>query len=294
MGRWKAVRFGPYEADIHAGELRKRGLRIRLRDKSFEVLVCLLEHPGEVVTREELRHRLWPQGTYVDFDNSLNTTVNRLRNVLQDRSDPPKYIETVPRHGYRFIGAVEQTQIDRPTLAVLPFENLSGDPGQDFLADAVADALTTELGNVTSLRVMSRQSVLHLKGTRRTLSEIARDLKVDVVVEGSITTAGDSVRVTAQVVQAFPEQHLWARAYTCEMGDILTIQGQIARDVALAVQVNLSAANRYSFPAPVQSTRKRMSPISRLVITWGRTRRKVFRKDSSTYRRRSRKTLPTY
>jgi TolB-like protein/tetratricopeptide (TPR) repeat protein len=246
-------RFGPYEADARAGELRKHGLRIQLQEKSFEVLVSLLEHSGELVTREELQHRLWPEGIFVDFDNGLNSAVNRLRDALRDGAHNPRYIETLPRRGYRFIAPVEQVRTVPPTLAVLPFANLSRDPAQDFFGEAVADALTTELGNVSSLRVISRQSVLHLKGTQKTLPEIARDLKADVIVEGSVLLVGGNVRITAQLVEAAPERHLWAKAYECALGDILTLQGQVAREIAKAVQVGLTPAEigRLSRPRPV-------------------------------------------
>lgn len=246
-------RFGPYEADAGTGELRKHGVRIQLQEKSFDVLGALLEHPGELVTREELRRRLWPEDIFVEFEDRLNSAVNRLRDALRDTARHPRYIETLARRGYRFVASVERVRAVRHTLAVLPFENLNHDPEQDFFADAVSDALTTELGNIGSLRVISRRSVLHLKGTQKTLPEIARDLRADVVVEGSVLLAGNSLRISAQLVQAEPEQHLWAKAYTCEMGDILTIQGRVARDIALAVEVTLSAGEqaRLSRPQPV-------------------------------------------
>ncbi len=247
------IRFGPYEADMRTRELRKHGLRMQLRGKSFEVLAALLEHPGEVVTRQVLRQRLWPEGIFVDFENSLNSTVNRLRDVLGDSHAKPRFIETLPRLGYRLIVPLEPGRTAPPKLAVLPFENLNHDPEQDFFADGVADALTTALGNVGTLRVISRQSVLHLKGSKRTIPEIARRLKIDAVVEGSVLWAGGRVRITAQLVQVAPERHLWARGYECEMGDILTIQGEVARAIAEAVEVVLTPAElgRLSRPRPV-------------------------------------------
>lgn len=237
-------RFGSYSADGRTLELRKHGVRMKLRGKSFQALMALLEHPGEVVTREELRRRLWPEGVFVDFDNSLNSTVNRLRGALGDSAVEPRFIETLSRLGYRFIAQVEPALAAPPTLAVLPFENLNHDPERDFFADGVADALTTALGNVSTLRVISRQSVLHLKGTRRTLPEIARELKTDSIVEGSVLQSGGRVRITAQLVQVAPERHLWAKGYECEVGDILTIQGQVAQAIAEAVLVALTPAER--------------------------------------------------
>jgi len=234
--------FGPYEVDMRARELRKHGLRIQLQEKSFEVLAALLEHPRELVTRQELQRRLWPDGVSVDFENNLNSAVNRLREALRDRARRPQYIETLHRRGYRFIAPVEQVQIPTLTLAVLPFGNLSRDPEQDFFGDAVADVLTTELGTVSTLRVISRQSVLHLKGTEKTVPEIARELGADAIVEGSVLRAGNRIRITAQLVQASPEQHLWAKTFDCDLADVLTVQGQVAHAIAGAVQLALTPA----------------------------------------------------
>ncbi len=251
--RVKRFAFGPYEVDVPAGELRKNGLRVQVLGKSFEVLVALLEHPHELVTRQDLQQRLWPDGVSVDFDNSLNSAVNRLRKALLDGACNPKYIETLHHRGYRFIAPVEQVLIVPPRLAVLPFENLNRSPEQDFFGDAVADALTTELGNVSTLRVISRQSVLHLKGTRKTLPEIACDLNADLVVEGCVLVDGECIRITAQLVQTMPEQHLWCKVYICQMRDILTVGGQVARDIAEAAQVTMSTGEvgRLSRKRPV-------------------------------------------
>jgi TolB-like protein len=251
--RVRRFTFGPYEVDVLAGELRKKGLRIQVQGKSLEVLVALLEHRCELVTRGDLRQRLWPDGIAVDFDNSLNSAVSRLRDALRDGAHNPRYIETLHRRGYRFIAPVEQVLVIPPRLAVLPFENLNRSPEQEFFGDAVADGLTTELGNVSTLRVISRQSVLHLKGTLKTLPEIAQELKVDLIVEGCVVVNGDSVRITAQLMQTMPEQHLWSKAYSCRMRDILTAEGQIARDIAAAAQVTLSTAEigRLSRQRPV-------------------------------------------
>jgi TolB-like protein len=250
-----SFRFGPYEVDLRTHELRKHGLRIALREKSFEILVCLLEHSNEVVTREELRRQLWPEDVFVNFDDSLNTAVNRLRDALGEGARGGRYIRTLPRRGYRFIAPVEHVRTAKPTLAVLPFENLSHDPDGDFLGDAMADALTTELGNISSLRVISRQSVLHFKGTLGTAPDIARELKVDAMVEGSVLRAGDRIRISAQLIEVVPEHHLWANAYQCDMRDILTTLDQVARAIAEAVQVALTPCElaRLSRPRPVNT-----------------------------------------
>jgi TolB-like protein len=254
MGCSRTFRFGPYEADVRAGELRKDDLRIQLRDKSFEVLVCLLEHPGELVTREELRRRLWPEGVFVEFDNSLNSAVNRLRGALRDRARKPRYIETVSRHGYRFLAPVDQVESSkRQTLAVLPFANLNSVPEMDYFADGITDALITELGRISSLRVISRQSTVHLKGSAKSMPEIAGELGAHAVVEGSVLHAGDRVRITAQLLHTDPEEHVWAQSYERRMSHILDIQREIARAIAERVQVVLTPENRdrLSRPQPV-------------------------------------------
>jgi len=178
---------------------------------------------------------------------------NEIPDLGLDGARSPRYIETLPRRGYRFIAPVEQMSIIPPRPAVLPFDNLNRDPEQDFFGDAVANALTTELGNVSTLRVICRQSVLHLKGTRKTLPEIACDLRANVVVEGSVLVTGDGIRITSQLVQAMPEQHLWAKAYVCQVSDLLTVGGQVARDIADAVRVTLTSAEvgRLSRQRPV-------------------------------------------
>ena len=186
----RLLKFGVFELDLQAGELRKSGMRLKLAGQPLQVLQALLEHPQEVVTREQLRKRLWPDNTFVDFDLALKKAVNRLRDALGDSAENPRYIETIPRQGYRFIGTLEaardagvlgrlRTRIlagTRPpeihSLAVLPLENLSKDPAQDYFSDGMTDALTTELAQIGALRVISRTSAMHFRGTRETLPEI--------------------------------------------------------------------------------------------------------------------------
>src|SRR6266498_2275253 len=156
----KLIRFGSFEVDLRAGELRKSGVRIKLRDQSFEILALLLEHPCEIVTREELRTRLWPANVFVDFDNNLNTAVTRLREALGDSAEKPRYVETLPRRGYRFMVPVstgsprpEELRAGNVRLAVLPFDNLSGDPAQEYFSDGMTEELITELACVAPGRL---------------------------------------------------------------------------------------------------------------------------------------------
>src|SRR5262245_27929481 len=193
-----ALRFDTFEVDVRAGEIRRRGRRVRLQEKPFQLLQALLEQPGEIVTRDELRKRLWPSDTFVDFDNGLNNAANKLRSALGDSADSPRFVETVGRRGYRFIGllgsrpgnAVDRLA-DSPTpqapsrvdaradavrsLAVLPLANLSSDPEQEYFSDGLTDALISEVASIRSLRVISRQSIVRYKHSRASMPEIARE-----------------------------------------------------------------------------------------------------------------------
>ncbi|MGB9073486.1 MAG: winged helix-turn-helix domain-containing protein [Terriglobales bacterium] len=291
------VRFGPFQLDLRAAELHHNGSRTKLAEQPFQVLVALLEHPAEVVTREELRQRLWGSDTFVDFEQGLNTAVKRLREVLGDSAEKPQYIETVPRHGYRLMVAVEgpeaagspisqapargrkiwlttlalvvvavasgvvwrQQLLDlfRPvkieSLAVLPLGNLSGHPEEEYFADGMTEALITELGKVRALRVISWQSVKQYKNTTNPVPQIARELHVDAVVEGSALRAGDKVRITAQLVQANPERHLWSESYERNASDVITLQRDVVQAITREIRVSLTQLEqvRLSHAAPV-------------------------------------------
>jgi TolB-like protein/DNA-binding winged helix-turn-helix (wHTH) protein len=257
-------RFGPFVADRRVGELRKHGIKIRLQDQPFQILAILLERPGDVVTREELHQELWHDDTFVDFDHGLNNAINRLREALGDSAETPRFIETLPRRGYRFIAVVDSVPPEtketpaiqsatpaspRPqrtrlwlgavalavvafglfalnigglrqrwlsggagpqvrSLAVLPLVNLSGDSGQEYFADGITDALTTQLAQFGSLRVISRASTMQYKGTKKPLPQIARELNVDAIVEGSAARRGNRVRLTVQLIQGATESLL--------------------------------------------------------------------------------------
>ena len=246
----RIIRFGAFEVDLRTGELRRKGIKLRLAGQPFQVLAILLESAGEVVKREELCKRLWPADTFVDFDHSLSTAINKIRDVLGDSAEGPRYIETLPRRGYRFMAPVEPIVCrDSGTiesLAVLPLENLSGDQEQEYFADGMTDALITDLARIGALRVISRTSVMRYKRTRRPLPEIARQLNVDAVVEGTVLRFGSRVRITAQLIQAAQEKHLWAESYERDVGDVLKLQAEVAQAIARAVQVKLTAQEQAS------------------------------------------------
>ncbi len=268
---------------------------MRLQGQPLQVLATLLKRPGDLVTREEIRAEIWPADTFVDFDHSLHNAIARIREALGDSPQKARYIETLPRRGYRFIAeleTVEETQeappelpatnegVDEPgirnarprslvflaltllalaiiglaswmaapfsrwgstppalrSIAVLPLENLSGDASQDYFVDGMTEELITDLAKFNSLRVTSRTSVMRYKGTKKSLPEIARELKVDGIVEGSVMRSGKRVRVTAQLLHAPSDQHLWAESYERDLGDVLTLQSEVAQAIAQQVR----------------------------------------------------------
>jgi len=240
-----AVRFGTFEVDFEARELRKRGLRVRLEEKPFQILELLLERPGQVVTRKSLCEKLWPD-THVGYEQSLNTAVNKLRELLGDSPHSPRFVETLPRVGYRFIAPVDapgrrQGQATKRMLAVLPFENLCGDPEQEFFADGLTEELISHLGqlNPKKLGVIARTSAVQYKGSKKTIGEIAGELGVEYVLEGSVRCQESNVRVTAQLIDARDQTHLWAASYDRELRDILAVQHDVARQVVKALAVEL-------------------------------------------------------
>ena len=336
------VRFGTYEVSFQSGEVRKAGVRIRVQQQPLKLLEVLLERPGEVVSREELRSRVWPNESFGDFDQAVNIAIAKLRSALGDSAENPRYIETLPKRGYRFIADVSFVDPDghirrpesvssdapgkepghqfeanglavpavtepgpqlqgpglaappvtgpgpqlrgggsavpakrrpRPTsrvimalavvlglailsvllfrsrghrpaairsLAVLPLENLSGDASQNYFSDGMTDELITDLAQISALRVISRTSVMVYKGARKPLPQIARELNVDAVVEGTVLRSGDQVRITAQLIDASTDKHLWSQSYQGELRDTLALQDRVARAIAEQIQINLT------------------------------------------------------
>ena len=300
-------RFGVFELDIRAGELHKHGLRVRLQQQPLQVLAMLLEHPGEIVTREELQKRLWPADTFVDFDHGLNKAINKIREALGDSAESPRFVETVARRGYRFLAEVKvaattpvrspelsgeehpatedsgrpaivgKTATPKPlvgslawrmaafvlllmvasvavwkfrsgnralpairSLAVLPLESLSSDASQEYFADGMTDELISDLGQISALRVISRTSVMSYKHARKPLPQIARELNVDAVVEGTVLRSGDRVRITAQLIEAASDKHLWSQSYEGELRDTLALQNKVARAIADEIKISVN------------------------------------------------------
>ena len=245
------VQFGPFEADFRTRELRRYGVNLKLVGQPFEVLAMLLERPGQLVTREELLARLWPTDTFVDFDHGLNAVVNKLRDALNDSAEKPKYVETLPRRGYRFISAVglhdsrnllgEPSSPKIQSLVVLPLENLSNDPEQEYFADGMTDQLITNLSQISALKIVSRTSAMRYKRTKKSLPEIARELHVDAVVEGAVMWVCGRVRISAQLIEAPTDHHLWAASYERDLDDVLSLQEEVTRAIVSEIRVKLTA-----------------------------------------------------
>jgi TolB-like protein len=234
------VRFGAFEVDFKSGELRKAGVRVKLQDQPFQILTILLECPGELVSREELRKRIWPANTFVDFEQGLNNAIKRLREALGDSPENPQFIETIPRRGYRFVAKLNQPAKCIRSLAVLPLENLSRDPEQEYFAEGLTEALINTLVKIGELQVVSRTSVMQYKGVHRPLREIAQQLHVEGIIEGTVLKAGERVRISIQLVDACADIHLWAEHYDRDLRDILSLHSEVAQSVAREIQVKLT------------------------------------------------------
>ena len=315
----KRYRFGVFQLDLASGELYKHGIRIKLQDQPFRVLAVLLEKPGSLVTREELRNRLWDHDTYVDFDHSLNISINKLRDVLGDSAANPRFVETLPRRGYRFVAPVSAEDVVAPApqvaasamsvpstnspgtgspvldpesareiraeiaqsnrragrtrvfgiialaciavafifivgprikngpsrgqgrimLAVLPFENLTGDNGQDYFVAGLNDEMIAQLGRLhpSKLGVIARSSVAGYATARKPVAEIGRDLNVEYLLEGAVRRMGDRFRITAELVQVKDQTQLWTETYEYDLKDLLRLQEDVASHVSQSLTV---------------------------------------------------------
>ena len=309
------VLFGAFELDLTTGELRSTETpdpshKVLLREQVFQVLRMLLQREGKIVTREEIKERLWPDDTVVDFDPSINATIKTLRRTLGDSADNPRYIETLARRGYRLMPAIEylgsvpgaaaekdrdqheqsaaemsestarvqrqvkthwwkaalvlasavilvganyislrhvrateSTRSDKIRLAVLPFQNLTGDPNKDYLADGLTEEMISQLGrlNPEQLGVIARTSVMGYKHNDVRMDQIGRDLSVQYVLENSLRESGDHMRLTAQLIQVKDQTHLWSQDYDYPVKDILNVEDDVAKAVARQIQPRLTS-----------------------------------------------------
>jgi len=304
-----AIRFSTFEVDLRAGELRKHGIRLKLQDQPFRLLEILLERPGELVTREELQRRIWPSDTFVDFDRGLNNAVKRLREALADSAEQPRYIETLPKRGYRFIAEIQpangngahastveaslepkgspnektpRSAVPRNivltiassvalllvlalvlraeglwgrltgksrtpaihSIAVLPLQSLSSDPSQEFFANGVTDALITDLAQISSLKVISRTSTARYRNTNKSLPEIARELGVEGIIEGTVQQSGDRVRITTQLIHGPTDTHVWAKSYERNSRDVLALEQDVANAITGEIRATVTPSER--------------------------------------------------
>jgi TolB-like protein/Tfp pilus assembly protein PilF len=248
----RAYRFGDFTLDLEAHRLASLGRDIPLQPKVFETLRCLLEQHGHLISKRQLHDRVW--GDVAVSDGAIVRCIAELRKALGDAATSPRYLETVPRVGYRFIGRVEEfgpAVRARPlavaerrsvrSLVVLPFVDLGEAPGQEYFADGFTDLLTADLGRIAALSVISRTSAMCYRATTKPLPAIAAELGVDTAIEGSVLRAGGRVRITAQLIEAPTDRHLWAHSYERELHDILRLQREVARDIATAIHVALTA-----------------------------------------------------
>lgn len=289
LAKTSTYHFGSFEFDPKTGELRKQGMRIRLEGQPVVILTMLLERPGELVTREELQKTLWPTDTFVDFEQSLNAAIRRLRLALDDSAESPRYVETLARRGYRWVAPVgsapaaltadtaisgseamgrwrragwlalavsttlaaifvassllrSRSNPGKVMLAVLPFQNLSDQAEQEYFVDGLTEEMITQLGGLDPQRlgVIARTSAMQYKGSQKDAAQVARELNVSYLLEGSVRRQGQRIRVTAKLIKASDQTHLWADSYDCELSDILKLQSEVARVVASKIRLRLT------------------------------------------------------
>jgi TolB-like protein len=240
-----SVRFGTFEVDLEGRRLLKRGMPVSLREQSFQVLAALMERPGEIVTREELRRRLWSSDTFVDFEVALNSAVSRLRDALGDSANSPSFIETIPKRGYRFVVPIPK----RPAVAVMPFVNQTGDVKDEYFSDGLTDELIRALSRVEGLRVAAGSVVFRFKGQRCDARQIGNELGVETVLEGSVWRTGDRIRISVSLVGVKDGFNMWAQRFDSNLGDVFTIQDEVCAAVAEAMHIGLASQLPKAHPA---------------------------------------------
>jgi TolB-like protein/Tfp pilus assembly protein PilF len=244
------LRFGVFELDMRARELRKQGVHIKLQDQPFRVLTLLLERPGELVSREQLRSQIWRSNTFIDFDNGLNTSINKLREALGDSADTPRFIETLPRRGYRLIAPVERSdrngQFKEPrdgaieSVAVLPFVNDSGDSNAEYLSDGITESLINNLSQLPNLRVMARSTVFRYKGKDADPQEAGNDLHVRAVLIGRLLQHVNMLIVRAELMDVTTGAQLWGGQFNRKAEDVFALQDDLSREIAEKLRLRLT------------------------------------------------------
>jgi TolB-like protein/DNA-binding winged helix-turn-helix (wHTH) protein/Flp pilus assembly protein TadD len=320
-----------FELDYATGQLRRFGRILKIERIPMEVLLFLVQHRGELVTREQLVEKIWGKDVYLDTDNSINGAIRKIRQVLKDDPEQPRFIQTITGKGHRFIApvgspivppvvapvvasvtglntepeavtALAQSYVGedsvawfrrrralgisilataivliagwgvyrqwfefqgrplwsggRVMLAVLPFDNFTGDPGQEYFSDGLTEEMISQLGNLDPghLGVIARTSVMHYKHSQESIGQIGKDLGVQYVIEGSVRRDSERVRITAQLIQVKDQSHLWARQYDRDLGHLLELQAEIAREVANEIEFSLSGRR------PIEAAQKAAAP----------------------------------
>jgi TolB-like protein/Tfp pilus assembly protein PilF len=250
-GDSSTIRFGAFELDLRTGELRKAGRKVRIQEQPLCVLVSLLERPGELVTRDELRGRVWQADTFIDFDTGLNKAIGKIREVLGDSAASPRFVETLPKRGYRFIAPIErllgtaqsaaQAATRRaatvPAIAVLPFANMNTGREDEYFSDGLSEDIINALTKVPGLRVIARTSAFRFRG-EQDRRKIGEGLHVGTVLEGSVRKAGNRLRITVQLIDVADDSYIWSERYDREMTDVFAIQDEIS--AAIVDQLKLS------------------------------------------------------
>lgn len=248
----RCLRFGAFEADLEAGELRKRGVKVRVPYQAFQVLEMLLQRPRGVVSREELRARIWPDGVFVDFEHGLNKAINKLRRALGDSPTRPAFVETIPRRGYRFmeslsVGATTACPASHSAslrIAVLPLEGISANADEESLCDALTQQIISQLGQLCShsLRVIARRSVLRYKHAPKSIHQVGQELSVDYIVEGTVRLDRGRVRITVHLVQVHSEAQLWSQSYDRDFADALLAEQEVSLKISRSLAQELFPA----------------------------------------------------
>jgi TolB-like protein/DNA-binding winged helix-turn-helix (wHTH) protein/Flp pilus assembly protein TadD len=305
-----SIRFGEeLELDRSTYQLRRSGRPVKLERIPLEILMLLTERPGQLVTREQIAERIWGKGAFLDVDNSINGAVRKIRQVLEDDPEQPRFIQTITGRGYRFVAPVlaprdappEEPRAgppapDRPRrqsrgklwlagalalallagaliwsrgrsperppgrvmLAVLPFQNLTGDEGQEYFSDGLTEEMITQVGNrdPAGLGVIARASVMHFKHTQLPPERVGRQLGAQYLLLGSVRRDASTVRVTAELIRARDHARLWAHQYNRQLSGLLTLQDEIAREIADAIQSSLGTS------APTRSAEAGTAPTA--------------------------------
>lgn len=241
----RLLRFGSFELDASAYELRRGSRAVKLERLAMELLLLLIARKGQLVTRDEIVEKLWGKDVFLDAEHGVNTAIRKVRRALGDSPKRPRFVQTTPGKGYRFIAPVQRAEPNEPQrimLAVLPFLNLSGDPAEEYFSDGLTEETIANLGAMHPARlgVIARTSSMAYKGTHKSARQIGRELHVDFLLESSVRRQGQRVRITAQLIRVEDETHLWAQTYERDGESYLSLQGALGQAIAEQIRIKLT------------------------------------------------------